>query len=494
MKGDFTRNTFDPRKHFSRVLMQQGRVQLDADFNEQASILLHYLRTMMTDLIGPYGGPAGFYGFKIGQISNNDFSIGPGRYYVDGILSENDRSDLTYQGQRGFSEKDKLDNNKRYFVYLDVWERHITCVQNDDIRDKALGGPDTCSRAEVVWQVKAQEVEEYIRSLEKQEQEKDVHQIVKDNAATNERREPVEKFRKLRPCEQASLFVRKLPKHGSGTMAVRIQPVSGEPDECTVLPEARYKGAENQLYRIEVHRAGGAWNGVVDTKSGTPTVNAAQEATFKWSRDNGSVVFPIVEQKGETFILQSLGRDERTSLKVGDLVEIMDDDKEIRCQPGIMAEVTIVRSGDMSVTLKALADSSPWPAYKEESPNHPLLRRWDHRVKEGITMSEGAILITESNADWIEIEDGIEIQFKPDGQYRTGDYWLISARAATGKIEWPNELGTDGKEKTLALPPHGIEHHHAPLAVINVDSKGNIILVEKGDCRCPFKAPCATRE
>ena len=31
MKGDFTRDTFDPAKHFSRVLMQQGRVTLDAD-------------------------------------------------------------------------------------------------------------------------------------------------------------------------------------------------------------------------------------------------------------------------------------------------------------------------------------------------------------------------------------------------------------------------------------------------------------------------------
>ena len=30
MKGDFSRDTFDPLKHFSRVLMQQGRVQLDA--------------------------------------------------------------------------------------------------------------------------------------------------------------------------------------------------------------------------------------------------------------------------------------------------------------------------------------------------------------------------------------------------------------------------------------------------------------------------------
>ena len=38
MKGDFSRITFDPKKHYSRVLMQQGRVQLDADWNEQAAI------------------------------------------------------------------------------------------------------------------------------------------------------------------------------------------------------------------------------------------------------------------------------------------------------------------------------------------------------------------------------------------------------------------------------------------------------------------------
>ena len=57
MKGDFTRNTFDPAKHYSRVLSQQGRVQLDADANEQAAILLHYLQTLAADLIGPAGGP-----------------------------------------------------------------------------------------------------------------------------------------------------------------------------------------------------------------------------------------------------------------------------------------------------------------------------------------------------------------------------------------------------------------------------------------------------
>ena len=38
MKGDFSRDTFDARRDYVRVLMQQGRVQVDADFNEQHAI------------------------------------------------------------------------------------------------------------------------------------------------------------------------------------------------------------------------------------------------------------------------------------------------------------------------------------------------------------------------------------------------------------------------------------------------------------------------
>jgi hypothetical protein len=35
VKGDFSRDTFDAAKHYTAVLMQQSRVQLDADWNEQ---------------------------------------------------------------------------------------------------------------------------------------------------------------------------------------------------------------------------------------------------------------------------------------------------------------------------------------------------------------------------------------------------------------------------------------------------------------------------
>jgi hypothetical protein len=49
-------------------LNQQGRVQLDADGNEQIAIFWHYLRTLVTDLIGPHGGPAHDLGFAIEPV------------------------------------------------------------------------------------------------------------------------------------------------------------------------------------------------------------------------------------------------------------------------------------------------------------------------------------------------------------------------------------------------------------------------------------------
>ena len=102
MKGDFSRDSFDPLRRFSRVLMQQGRVQLDADWNEQVAIQLHFLRRLAADLIGPHGGPGD--GFLVQDTAGpnpikNDFRLSPGGYYVDGWLCENDQP-LFYRAAR----------------------------------------------------------------------------------------------------------------------------------------------------------------------------------------------------------------------------------------------------------------------------------------------------------------------------------------------------------------------------------------------------------
>lgn len=465
MQGDFTRDTFDPRKHFLRVLMQQGRVQLDADFNEQVAILLHYMQTLAADLIGPWGGPGeaisrqtGKGGFKI-TTRNNDLAISRGRYYVDGILCEtphaDERTELSYYKQPFYAPEELP--NPPYLVYLDVWERHISHVEDKavdedpripGIREVALGGPDTTTRSQVVWQVKA--VGGVTFSSEQGVKISANRVTFHPAEVTSNPAEARLAFLKL----LAALGVAVRPGAGKLKARARIEALS--PDPCITAPDARYRGAENQLYRVEIH-VGGEGETV--------------KATFKWSRENGSVLFPLHTKtgawsslgdgKGSTtrVTLEHLGRDDRFSLNEGDWVEIVDDEVVLSGEAGPLCRVTQVDRIERTVTLTVAGNDAP--SVGQDLSKRPYLRRWDQRPADG----SGAISVEATRDDgWIELEDGIEVQFQHSGQgpgYHTGDYWLIPARTATGDVEWPQQ-GDDPEPR----PPHGIEHHYAPLAIV----------------------------
>ena len=179
MKGDFSRDTFDSKKHYSRVLMQQGRVQADADWNEQQAITAYREKTTAKDIIGGCGAPLNDAGFGI-ATDGKTLTISKGRFYADGILCENDQADLDYLKQPDFPNApnplDLLKKAKAPFgiVYLDVWQRHITALDDDYIREKALGGPDTATRLKTIWQVRVLPVqgpdEKECAQLEKERQ------------------------------------------------------------------------------------------------------------------------------------------------------------------------------------------------------------------------------------------------------------------------------------------------------------------------------------
>ena len=65
MQGDLSRETFDPRAHYTAVRLQQGRVLTDADFNEQGDITRQRLEHLARDVIGASGGPAEGAGFAL---------------------------------------------------------------------------------------------------------------------------------------------------------------------------------------------------------------------------------------------------------------------------------------------------------------------------------------------------------------------------------------------------------------------------------------------
>ena len=131
MSGDYSRFTHDARKRFMSVFTQQGRVQLDSDWNEAAEIERQRLRTQALDTFGPVGVPHDTTpdGFKITAPAANDFTIGEGRIYVQGLLAEIFAGEaVTYQKQPFLPDPPAIGGTS-YNVYLDLWEREITYIE-----------------------------------------------------------------------------------------------------------------------------------------------------------------------------------------------------------------------------------------------------------------------------------------------------------------------------------------------------------------------------
>lgn len=79
-QGDFSRLLFDRRKNYSAVHLQQGRVQLDSDWNAQVELARHRQETETADVIGRAAAPSDNAGFGIEVASC--LELGPGKHFV----------------------------------------------------------------------------------------------------------------------------------------------------------------------------------------------------------------------------------------------------------------------------------------------------------------------------------------------------------------------------------------------------------------------------
>lgn len=439
MHGDFSLNPLHYRDRVSRVLYQMGRVQLDSDANEQTESTLRFLRGLATDVIGYHGGQDGGFRLFPDKDDPKKLRVGWGVYYVDGIRCVNmpagdfwqligseearkkagdgrlltEHSD-SYWDQEAYESLPSTpatggDGAAGHLLYLAVWERHISAAEYDELREVALLGPDTTSRAVVVWQIRMTPA-------------KPILDLAKE----------LEGSLGLSPTDPDSLKLDPvyLALNLSLRSSARLKAYAAENtdmDACAISPEARYRGTENRLYRVEIHDSGA-----------TPT--------FKWSPDNASIVYPIRDIAGPTVSLESLGRDDRTAIMKNDWVELVDDTIALKKQINPLLKVIDVDRHHMTVTLDGDPKKTPGTL------GHPILRRWASDV---LPLKEGSR---------IELSDGVEVQFSkadiPKGGYRSGDYWLIPSRTATGDVLWPG-----GRDKPHAVAPHGIDEHYAPLAL-----------------------------
>jgi len=420
MKGDFSRSTFRPEKHYSQVLLQQGRVQVDADWNEQQAILQHHLRTESIDLIGLSGTPIENNGFQISLSADGKaLEIGQGRFYVAGILCENEvatpylsQPDLP-QPPDPFTAITSVQKTAGV-VYLDIWERRLTALDDSLIREVALNGTETSIRTKTVWQVKVLPVAVPSGGLNPNSQLPEWDALIAGS---------------------------------TGMLNARTQPTLSTDNPCLIPPTAGYQSLENQLYRVEIHTPG---------SPGT--------ATFKWSRNNGFVETGIVSINGKDVTVHDLGPDEVLGFANGQTVELLTDHHELFGLPGQLLTIDSVNTATATVTLKTAPDPTDINLQL-----HPRMRRWD---------SSGAVPVPTTAGTWISLENGIQVQFTSAAQipfigasYATGDYWAIPARTATGEIEWPPFAIPNSNP--IAQSPAGIRHHYSRLAILQLNTATN---------------------
>ncbi len=410
MKGDFSRDTFDPAKHYAAVLKQQGRVDLDADWNEDSAVQRHVEETTTRDVVGACGAPQDGGGFQIAYTETEagpGLSISAGRIYVDGILCELE-SPTSYSSQADHPDPPALTPvvGRTDLVYLDVWQRHITYVEDPELREVALGGPDTATRLQTVAEVK-------FRS-----------NVGNITCADNVSGWP--------------------PAPSGGLLTTSVVEAEAPVDPCALAAAGGYRGLENRLYRVEVHQGGNL---------GT--------ATFKWSRDNGAVVYAIEEfidgQPTAQLRLSSLGRDRVLRLQVGQWVEVLDDATELSSTgPGSLLQITDLDESERLITLSA-------PVSGLNLGLHPKVRRWDQ--------GSAAITIT---ADTLELEDGVQVTFG-GGSFHTGDYWMFAARTVIGQVE-----------ELTSAPPQGLRRHYCALALVVWQQTAGAWTPVVHDCRHLF--------
>jgi hypothetical protein len=459
MSGDYSRLNSRKWPLYAATLLQQGRPLTDRDWNELAGQLSRRIHADKLDTSGPVSRSAVTpNGFALSIDASGDLLIGRGRLYVDGLLVENHGAGVRKwdsllaeeHGDTGvrYSQQPSLPNAPAlpqsggpYPVFLDVWQREVTHILDPDLVEAALG-VDTTTRVQNVWQVKI------------------------GAAGANV------------ACATPLGF-----KASSGRLTTATGDVPGDANPCLIPPSGGYRGLENQLYRIEIHKAG-----------------AFGTATFKWSRDNASVETRVTELIDDShLVVESVGRDDVLRFSDGDWIEITDDWREFAGEAGVLRRIKTIDDTTREITLDAPLTGSPFPLGKPDAQRHMRIRRWDQKGKVldqnghlhvdlDAPGSTGAIPITAGVS--VLLENGVLATFTIDADTTVGDQqfhifdtWSFYARTNDATIE-----------KLDAAPPRGIHHRYVTLGLFTPPSGIETCIVETqehGDCCCIVVAASA---
>lgn len=493
--GDLTRSTFRAYRHYSGVRMQQGRVQLDADWNEQLDATAHRDRAEALDVIGPTGVPKVEGGFELTVAPDgSDLLISAGRAWVGGHLCEVDGQTTTADATSSTSltvASLVLDGTE---VGPDQWVEVIGRTASVVTRTTAAD-PTTNTislaasvssltgdlllrrRASYAGQPDLPEPEHtsraaptdprllalpsgtylaYVEVWERAVTALDDPTISEPalGVDTATRSKVIWQVRLLDlagvpgpvGCDTDLADALESLAAPTGLMAARAEPPAGSDELCRPTPAGGYVGLENQLYRVHVH----------DLEAGRPVI--------LWSRENASVVTTWTSTvTSDVLGVADIGKDAVLGFQPGDWIELYDDTCVLHSRPGTLAR--LLDASESRLTLDPATATGSTDI--DDFPLHPQVRRWD---------SPGPVTIT--GDDWVELENGVQVSFPVGGSYRRHDYWMVPARSVLADVDWPRDSADD----PVALLPAGVRRDTGRLAIVTSADDG----LDVTDCRDRF--------
>jgi len=445
MKTQISRVSHAPEKRYSGVYQQQGRMITDADWNELVELLTERLRRSLGEVVGT-GVPRQS---RLGLLPRQGASgvrIAPGAVYVDGLRGElPGAAPLELFEQPDFPGAPAPRAATR--LYVDLWERAVSWVEDPSLLDPGLHGADTTTRTQTMVQVK------------------------------------------WCPAPLDPAAASRNPSVGDALFSARLWDgvSAGEAGDPCLTETVERPRIGNYLFRLEVHDV----RRLDDDEVGEVVGGNEILLTLKWSSENGAEQEPLSwrDELGEGH--QGFGRlppeftagswafelgNGRTERHLG--LHLVPGFTPARSQltrgplvdppPTVGgAAASFVRRWDGTCQLRLRRDApgSPWSAVPVVQGDGELVVGWDGSQQlsadlggYGRAVVEGGTLTTNLEALVISLE-------LAGHDFVPGDYWLAVVREEAEHVEGGGGIAAvDGRVQVAnGGLPLGVRHHYLEL-------------------------------
>jgi hypothetical protein len=458
MGSDRARVSYDPSRKWRGLVAQQGRVTVEADWNEAAAIEAADDRAVTLDVVGPVGTPDGGYNVTATRPTSppaagsppasteGDLTVGPGTLYLGG-----ERLDLDAAVDVA-NQPDWLDEatgtpwlaptapaasppsgTASELVYLLAIEQEVSALEDPALADVALGGPDTMQRLRVLqrfvrWPTQA------------------------DNCG-QAWSEVVAAWARI----GLTLDPASMQLESTAALKVGFVTEPAPPSACEPVATGGYLGAENQLIRVQV-----------------ASVDAAGVPTIVWGFDDATFLYELSsvtpDSSGQLVLtLAKAPVDSYHNPVAGQAVELLRDaaslapgDPSSATADGFIAAAagpvfTLTQGYDSSSGTVAVTGSLP-AGY--QGANQLYLRVWQGSMPAPV---DTAVALTGAGAT-----TGVTVTLSSTGgALHAGDFWRFALRPSVPNLIYPARYGVSPQ------PPDGARVLACPVALVSWPAQGS---------------------